>query len=159
MHPDNLAIVQEVNRSGSWFAARKIVPVWARLVVTPETVVSREGELQAKPGDWVCRGVAGEYWVQAESTLRAKYGETGQVSRDGQGLEWAEFSPLPESSGVMAAQVGHEFVVHSGWGVLSGKPGDYLLKKLSERDIEFPADVWVVDQALFQSTYQAVPGL
>lgn len=156
MNPANRALLQEVNRAGAWFAARKTVPVWARRVTAPEVVASREGDLQAAPGDYVCRGVAGEYWVQAESTLRAKYGETGQKSRDEREVEWTEFSPLPESSGVMAAEIGHAFEVHSSWGVLSGKGGDYLLKAWRDRDLEFPADVWTVDREVFQSTYEAV---
>ncbi len=156
MTPPNRALLQQINRNGVWFAARKTVPVWARRVTAPEVVASREGDLQAKVGDFVCRGIAGEFWVQTEPTLRAKYGETGQTSLDDRGLEWTEFAPLPESSRVMAAEVGHPFEVHSSWGVLSGKEGDYLLKAWRDRDVEFPADVWTVDREVFQTTYARV---
>ncbi|MBU6302129.1 MAG: PGDYG domain-containing protein [Verrucomicrobia bacterium] len=156
MHPNNLSILQEVNGSGAWFAAHKVVPVWVRRVVVPETVSSLEGELLAKPGDFVCLGVAGEHWVQTEATLRAKYGESGRSSLDERGVEWTEFVPLPEGAGVMAARVHHDFVVHTSWGVLSGKPGDYLLKKLGDREVEFPGDIWVVDQTLFETSYQSL---
>ena len=154
MSPENLALLQEVNLAATWFAARKTKPLWARRVGVAQAVSSPEGELEAKPGDFLCKGVEGELWVQAEATLRAKYAETGQNSTDAEGLAWQEYAPRPEGSGVMAVQISHPFEVHSSWGILVGKPGDYLLKREDDRDVEFPADVWTVDRTVFESTYQ-----
>ena len=56
----------------------------------------------------------------------------------------------------MAAQVQHAFTVHAKWGVLSAKSGDYIVKNFIDRDVAYPDDVWIVDQKLFQATYQAV---
>jgi len=154
MQPANQELLQEVNLAGTWFAAHKTKPLWARRVDAAETVASPEGDLEAKPGDYLCKGAAGEFWVQLESTLLAKYAETGQSARDDEGGVWLEYAPRPEGAGVMAAQIGHPFEVHSSWGILSGKNGDYLLKRWADRESEFPADVWTVDRAVFESTYE-----
>ena len=54
----------------------------------------------------------------------------------------------------MATPIDHPFEVQATWGKLSGKPGDFLLKNVSDRDTASPADVWIVDQTLFQQTYE-----
>lgn len=153
MNSENAALLEEVNQSGSWFAALKTKPLWARRIETAQTVTSPEGALEAKPGDYLCKGPAGEFWVQSEKSLRGKYAETGQVCTAEDGTVWTEHAPRPDGAGVMAAEIGHEFVVHTSWGVLSGKPGDFLLKRREDLEIEFPEDVWTVDRKIFQSTY------
>ena len=154
MNGPNQELLQQVNRSGIWFAARKTKPLWARRLDEVQTVASLEGRLEAKAGDYLCKGAGGEHWVQAEGTLRAKYAETGQISTDSDGLAWQEYAPRPEGSGVMAAQIDRPFEVHSTWGILAGKAGDYLLKRWEDRDNDFPTDVWTVDRAVFESTYE-----
>ena len=56
----------------------------------------------------------------------------------------------------MATPLDHPFEVQATWGQLSGKPGDFLLKNFSDRETASPEDVWIVDQTLFQQTYEAV---
>ena len=56
----------------------------------------------------------------------------------------------------MATQIQHAFKVEASWGTLSGKAGDYLLKKFEAKDTEFPEDVWIVDRKLFAATYKPV---
>ena len=53
----------------------------------------------------------------------------------------------------MATQIDHPFEVQATWG----QPGDFLLKNFSDRDIASPDDVWIVDQSLFQQTYETAP--
>ena len=47
-----------------------------------------------------------------------------------------------------------EYSNHAEWGVLSGKLGDFIVKNYEDRDIPNPADVWIVDQRLFNATYE-----
>lgn len=56
----------------------------------------------------------------------------------------------------MATQIDHPFGVQAIWGKLAGKLGDFLLKNFSDRDTASPADLWIVDQTLFQQTYEVV---
>jgi hypothetical protein len=39
---------------------------------------------------------------------------------------------------------------------LSGKAGDFLVKDYEDRDNDNPVDVWIVDMALFEATYERV---
>ena len=156
MNPNNAALIEEVNQAGAWFTAQKTKSLWARRIEAAQTVVSKEGDLQANPGDYLCKGPSGELWVQSEKNLRSKYTETAHVHQDADGTSWNEHAPRPDGAGVLAAAIAHPFVVHTSWGLLSGKPGDYLLKRAEDRDNPFPDDVWTVDRQIFESTYDRV---
>jgi hypothetical protein len=56
----------------------------------------------------------------------------------------------------MAARAAHPFEVHASWGKLWGKAGDCLAKNFADRDVPYPDDVWIVDQTLFEATYEKV---
>ena len=86
-----------------------------------------------------------------EEKLLAKYTATDTVDEQG----WTLYEPRPDAAGVMAAPVSHAFALQATWGTLSGKAGDMLVKSYADRDVDYPADVWIVDQALFQATYDA----
>ena len=59
----------------------------------------------------------------------------------------------------LATPINHPFEVQATWGKLTGKPGDFLVKNFQDRENAYPADVWIVDQALFRQTYVSVaPG-
>ena len=58
----------------------------------------------------------------------------------------------------MATQIDHPFEVQATWSKLSGKPGEFLPKNFSDRETASFDDVWIVDQTLFQQTYEAVAG-
>ena len=147
------SILDEANRSGAWFAARKVSPVWVNDSASKPSVESLEGEETLLSGDVLCRGAAGDVWPQSRESLFAKYSPTSQVDAQG----WKKFEPRPEQSRVMAIQILHPFEVDTTRGKLSGKAGDYLLKKHDQRDIAYPQDVWIVDRQVFQSTYQREP--
>lgn len=66
-----------------------------------------------------CRAV----WPQAESRLLAKYKATEVY--DG---EWRKYLPDPKQAGFYAVQVPHDFTIHTSYGVMRGKKGDYVLK-------------------------------
>jgi hypothetical protein len=148
----NAAIVDEVNRAGSWFHARKVRPIRARKLEQDQTVETLEGPVQAKAGAYLCRGEAGEPWPQSAESLHERYLETDDVDAEG----WREFTPRLDAEGILAARIDHPFTVQATWGPLKGKSGDYLLKKFADRDVSDPEDVWIVDATLFQATYAAV---
>jgi hypothetical protein len=148
----NEAILNEVNGAGQWFHAKKTRPIWVRLLEQEETVKTLEGEEQVPAGNYLCRGEAGDIWPQKEERLTAKYNLTDDTDEHG----WRKCLPKPDAAGVMAAQVPHAFQVQAKWGQLSGKPGDFIVKNYEDRDTDHPEDVWVVDQGLFQATYERV---
>lgn len=148
----NQALLDEVNAARAWFHARKTRPIWARRLQQPERVKTLEGTEDVPAGHFVCRGEAGDIWPQAADRLAAKYEATDEVAGDG----WRKYVPRPDDVGVLAARMGHSFTVRAAWGSLTGKPGDLLVKNFSDRDVAYPSDVWIVDQALFRATYRTV---
>jgi hypothetical protein len=148
----NAEILDEVADAKLWFHAKRVRPIWAKVLDNDQTVDTIEGPTQGKAGDYLCRGEAGEFWAQSAKQIAERYEKTDEVDPEG----WRKYSPRPDNLGVMAAQVNHVFSVHAKWGVLAGKPGAYILKSFTDREVSYPDDVWVVDQKLFQLTYRAV---
>ncbi|MFO1002342.1 MAG: PGDYG domain-containing protein [Planctomycetaceae bacterium] len=111
-----------------------------------------EGEEQVEAGHYLCRGEEGDIWPQTEKDLTRRYQAVDEVDADG----WRKYQPNPDAEGAMAMQIHHPFSVKTSWGTLSGKPGDYLLKNWHDRDTAHPEDVLIVDQTLFQQTYESV---
>lgn len=149
---ENRALLDEVNRAGAWFRARKTRPIWARRVEREQAVETLEGVEKARPGDFLCRGEAGDLWPQSRESLEATYAATDEVDAAG----WRRYEPRPDAQGVCAAQVGHPFAVHTSRGRLRGKAGDYVVKRYRDRDVDCPPEVWIVDRELFRATYAAV---
>jgi len=52
---------------------RRIGTVMARRASLPESVLTLEGPVQAKAGDWIVTGAANEQWVVAPEAFRARY--------------------------------------------------------------------------------------
>jgi len=146
----NKAIVDDANAAGKWVHARKTRPIWAKLLESAQTVKTLEGEEQVEAGHYLCRGEAGDIWPQTEKDLTRRYKATDELDADG----WQKYQPNPDAEGVMATQIDHPFSVEASWGKLTGKAGDYLLKNFHDRDTAYPEDVWIVDQKLFQQTYE-----
>ena len=147
----NLNLLDEANRAGGWFHAKKTRPIWAKVVEQPQVVQTLEGEETVQPGHVLCRGEAGELWPQTAEQLARRYSPTAELDFGG----WRKHLPHPDAQGVMAIQIPHAFHVIATWGKLSGKPGDYLLKNFQDRNEPYPDDVWIVDQKLFLATYAA----
>jgi hypothetical protein len=62
-------------------------------------------------------------WPQQEERLLAKYKPTGTY--DG---PWRKYVPDPKQQGFFASPAPHDFVLHTSYGVMHGKKGDYVLK-------------------------------
>lgn len=152
MTSTNAGILGEVDKAQAWFHAKKVRPIWAKRLEKDQTVQTIEGTEKVEAGNYLCRGEAGDIWPQSAKNLDQRYQKTDQIDPDG----WCKYVPHPDNQGVMAAQVQHPFAVHAKWGELSGKAGDYIVKNFADRDVPYPDDVWIVDQKLFHSTYEAV---
>jgi hypothetical protein len=148
----NATLLDEVDRSGMWFHAKKTRPIWARTVDVDQDVQTLEGTVRVTAGNLLCRGFGDEVWPQKPTEVDKKYTPTDEVDAVG----WRKYVPRPDAEGVMAAQVNHPFAVTAPWGRLTGKAGDFVLKNFRDRDVAYPDDVWIVDQTLFRQTYEQV---
>jgi hypothetical protein len=148
----NLAVLEEAERLGTWFHAKKTRPIRAKKLSEAQVVQTLEGEEEVLAGSYLCRGEAGDIWPQKEAELLKRYQPSGEADAEG----WQTFAPRDDAQGVMAIQFDHPFAVQTSWGKLSGKAGDYLVKNFADRNAKSPADVWIVDQSLFAATYERV---
>lgn len=124
--------------------ARKSKPLWAKRLLDAQSVETLEGLLHAEAGDFLCRGVNGELWPQKAVKLLEKYSASESFDNG-----WQRFDPKPDSEGVEATQVDHAFRIQAHWGILNGKPGDYVVRSRTDS-----TDVWIVDKSIFEATYQ-----
>ncbi|TWT92350.1 PGDYG domain-containing protein [Stieleria varia] len=136
--------------------AKKVKPLWARKAIVEETIESLEAMETVQPGDYVCRGIHGELWGQKSDKLLEKYSPSeevetvdGESAEEGKATQWRRFDPKPDAPPVRAIQRHEPFCVQTSWGLLRGKAGDYLVQSTTDL-----TDVWVVDQAIFEATYQ-----
>lgn len=148
----NKSLLDQANDLGGWFHAKKTRPIWAKKLQQAQTVKTIEGEEKVEAGHFLCRGEAGDIWPQTEKDLLKRYVKMEEVTSDG----WTKCTPNPDANGVMAIQINHPFEVHASWGLLKGKPGDFLLKNFEDRNNTLPSDLWIVDQKLFGETYSPV---
>ena len=148
----NKQILDELNHEGAWVHAKKKRPIWARRIESLQEVRTLEGTVSANVGDYLCRGEGNEIWPQAAARLKENYEAQKVVDLEG----WRLFLPDRKAKGVMAASVDHAFVVQSRRGEFNGKAGDYILKNYDDKEVEYPAGIWVVDQDLFAKTYRIV---
>lgn len=149
-HAANAELLNAVNAAGTWFHAKKVRPIWARPVEADQVVETLEGRETVRAGEYLCRGEAGELWPQQADKLLGKYTATEMVDAQG----WRKFEPRPDAAGVCAAQISHPFTIQTARGALHGKAGDYLVKHTADKDVAYPADVWIVAQQLFDATYE-----
>lgn len=153
----------------AWRAARKSKPMWAR-AVRPDEIgkafqTADHAVEHATDGHWLCVGVAGEPWFQARAKIQAKYVRTAaerrQFSFDAAPRDYQVFTPR---QGVRnwAARVDDPAI--EGFYVQPSYPtdrplysprGGYVVRD-DARDpyATAPADVWLVQQPLFESTDQ-----
>jgi hypothetical protein len=129
------------------FYARKTKPLWAKQLTQDAQVETLEGTIQAKTGDYLCRGTADEFWPQKPEKLLGKYQATGKTDGDGFQL----FTPRPDSPAVQACQTFEFVVVNSQWGEFKGKPKDYVVRSTTDQ-----TEIWIVEESIFEATYERV---
>jgi len=148
----NAPLLDQVNAAEIWFRAKKTRPIWALQLDVPQRVRTLEGDEEVPAGTYLCRGEAGDVWPQTAEKLLSRYVAVNEPKTDG----WQKYNPHPDAAGVWAAKVEHPFEVQAAWGLLRGKPGDYLIKDFTPGNEPYPTDVWVVDAKLFTATYERI---
>jgi hypothetical protein len=163
--------LQWIAQQRAWRRARKTRPIWVRALDADELgrefMTADHVAEKARAGFVLCVGVAGEPWFQKLEKVESKYNAGDLVSRqfdfDSQEREYRVYSPK-DSTRNWAAQVTDEssegFEIRPNYDVehpLYSPRGGYVVKD----DVEDPYagdpdDVWLVQQGLFESTYEFV---
>jgi hypothetical protein len=167
-HEETLRWIAE---NKAWRLARKTRPIWARPVETEE--VGKEFETadhvneKARAGVWLCVGVAGEPWFQALAQIEGKYERGGQETKtfefDTKPRAYRKFQPKPGGRNWVAQVKGPGiagFYIRPGYDPerpLYAPSGGYVVKnEVVDPYRDKPKDVWLVQQSLFESTYELV---
>jgi hypothetical protein len=157
-----------IHEHRAWRRARKTRPVWARAVTTDE--IGKEFQTadraleKAREGAWLCVGVANEPWFQTLEKIEAKYerggAETKQFAFDDKPHEYHLFQPKPDVVNWAARVAGPGiagFSIRPGYDPatpLHSAGGGYVVKgDVPDPYRDKPDDVWLVQQPLFESTY------
>ncbi|HWE35925.1 MAG TPA: hypothetical protein VG406_05075 [Isosphaeraceae bacterium] len=156
----------------AWRPARKVKPIWARPVepgeVGQEFQTADHVKEVAREGAWLCVGVAGEPWFQAKKKIEEKYEpanvEDKRFDFDDQTRRYRIYTPK-KSARNWAAQVRGPgiagFSIRPGYDPsrpLDSPAGGYVVRPdASDPYGAAPDDVWLVQQPLFESTYELSP--
>lgn len=156
----------------AWRLARKTKPIWARLV-TPEEVgkeflTADHVRQLAKEGFWLCVGIAGEPWFQSLEKIKDKYEDRGEEKRrftfDAAERSYHVFQPRSEVQNWVAQIKGPDiegFFIKPNYDPtrpLYSPAGGYVVtNRVPDPYKGNPDDVWLVQEGLFQSTYEVVP--
>jgi len=155
----------------AWRLARKTKPIWAR-PVAPEEVgksfqTADHGVVQAHAGYWLCAGSAGEPWFQSKDKIDSKYRPAGEQERryefDDARRRYQRFTPHDDTRN-WAAQIEDPeiegFFIQPNYptdGPLYSPAGGYVVKDYVDDPYSGdPNDVWLVQQTLFENTYELV---
>jgi uncharacterized protein YjbI with pentapeptide repeats len=103
---------------------------------------SLEGSIGFVPGDYLLRGVKNEEWSITQHHFHNSYEKISDPDEEG-------FAFYRAKDIRMACQMTQAFCVKRANGdILNGKIGDYLVKSGSK--------IWITNQHIFESTYEAV---
>ena len=164
--------LQWVAEHRAWRLARKTKPIWARPVRADEAgreFQTADGVAEvAREGFWLCVGVAGEPWFQAPERVRDRYQrgdeEMKQFAFDTAPRAYAVYRPQAGVLNWAAQVVGPDiesFSVRPPYDTerpLCSPAGGYVVKDhVADPYGGRPDDVWLVQQSLFESTYELVP--
>lgn len=127
--------------------ARKTKSLWAKRIERASQIQTLEGFVSAEVGDYLCRGIEGEYWPQTKKRLLERYFATNHLDQEG----WQRFDPKPDLQPVQAVAIDHPFRVLAQWGELTGKAYDYLVQSKADNK-----DIWIVDKTIFEASYEYV---
>jgi hypothetical protein len=165
-------VLRWVREQRAWRLARKTRPIWVRPVRPDE--VGREFRTAdhatqvARDGFWLCAGAGGEPWFQTPDAVAAKYEAGAEELRQypfdpspraytvhrprGDALNWAARIDGPGVEG---------FFVVTGYDrehPLYSPAGGYVVRNhVADPYADDPADLWLVQQSLFEQTYEFVP--
>jgi hypothetical protein len=161
-----------VREHRAWRLARKTRPIWARPVRPDE--VGREyrtvdhATLTARDGCWLCAGAAGEPWFQEWEAIAARYDRGAEEIKQfpfddgpraytsfhprGDVLNWAARIDGPGVEGFFIA------APYDPAQPLYSPAGGYVVRNhVADPYEDSPDDVWLVQESLFEQTYEFVP--
>jgi len=160
-----------IGKNRAWRHARKTKPIWARPITMEE--IGKEFQTAdraietAREGAWLCVGVAGEPWFQSEAKINAKYDRAESVTKtfdfDDEPHEYYVYNPKENVRNwvaqVEAPEIGG-FSIRPGYDrntELHSPAGGYVVKgDVDDPYADDPDDVWLVQQSLFDSTYELI---
>lgn len=157
----------------AWRLARKTKPIWAR-PVTPEEVgkefqTADHVKEVARKDAWLCVGLAGEPWFQSREKIEAKYKpaeeKTKKFDFDTEARRYRIYKPNETTRNWVAQVKGPEiegFSIRPGYDptrLLYSPAGGYLVcdEVPDPYQVVQTKDIWLVQQALFESTYELLP--
>ncbi|HET6882999.1 MAG TPA: hypothetical protein VFI31_22715 [Pirellulales bacterium] len=165
-HEETLAWIREHR---AWRHARKTKPIWARELepddIGKELTTADHANEVAREGYWLCVGVAEEPWFQKPAKVEEKYDLAGEEEKqftfDSAPRKYRVFKPKEGVRNWVAqiAAPGIEgFYIRPGYDMdrpLYSPAGGYVVTG----DVADPYtaqldDVWLVQQPLFESTYE-----
>lgn len=126
--------------------ARKLVhEIQVRFTPVPCTVTTREGIVQARAGDAIITGIAGEHWRVSRARFAEKYRPVPPTVEGQPG----RYVSLPNR--IMAVRMSEKFTVLLADGVsrLEGLPGDWLVGYGD-------GSLGIVSPAIFATTYELI---
>ena len=126
--------------------ARKLVrEIEARFTPVPCTVQTREGVVQARPGDAILTGTSGEHWRVSRERFAEKYRPVPPTTAG----ESGRYASLPYR--IMAVPMAEDFEVllADGLSRLRGSAGDWLVDYGD-------GSLGIVSPPIFDTTYEIV---
>jgi len=165
-HDETLGWVAEHK---AWRQARKTKPIWARAVEAEE--VGKEFQTadhaveKARAGYWLTVGAAGEPWFQSLEKIEGKYEPAGEEVKmfgfDGKHRRYRIFKPKGTTRNWVAQVKGPGiagFFIRPNYDParpLYSPAGGYVVRDdVKDPYRAKPDDVWLVQQGLFESTYE-----
>ena len=167
-HDETLRWVREHH---AWRLARRTRPIWARPVDDGEVgrtfATADHADEVARPGYWLSVGVCGEPWFQSAEAIASKYQRRSTEARrfafDDRPRSYVELVPRTESRNWAACVDGPDiegFYIQVGYdrdSPLYSPAGGYVVRDpAGDPYAGEPDDVWLVQRALFESTYDWV---
>jgi hypothetical protein len=155
----------------AWRLARKTRPIWARPVeaeeIDKEFLTADRAKEKARVGSWLCVGVAGEPWFQSLEKIEAKYESDGLEAKtfkfDSKPRTYRNYKPKGTVLNWVAQVKGPGiagFEVRPRYDPdrpLYSPAGGYVITDdVADPYRDKPKDVWLVQQSLFESTYELV---
>lgn len=168
-HEETLEWIQ---KNQAWRRAKKTKPLWARAVgrdeIGKEFQTADHAQEKAKEGYWLCVGTAGEPWFQKPERVEAKYDLAGdekkQFTFDASPRTYRMYKPKEtlrnwvgqvHGPGIAGFYIKPSYDMDhplyspaGGYVVMDDCPDPYQAKT---------SDVWLVQEAIFNSTYELLP--
>ncbi|QGY47285.1 hypothetical protein GM418_27555 [Maribellus comscasis] len=149
----NKKILDHVNKQNKWCRYKKESPILAKKLYNDIVVETLEGNITCHADNFLCRGSFNDIWCQKAESLFQEYIPDVLTENDYDG--WQKYLPKPDSIGVLAVAVDHDFEVYlRDWGILKGIAGSYLIKMYTDKENEYPDNIWIVQKKIFESTYR-----